>query len=203
MSQQQLFWNVQIDELIRQLETTPQGLSREEARRLDRLGPNLLKPRKETGAFTLLLSQSKSPIILILIFAGRLSFLLHAPVEGFITLSIILASGLLGFWQERGISSDAVERLMAMVQIKAAAVREGQTEEVPVEEIVPGDVVLLNAGDSVLEDGRIIESKDLFVDEATLTGETYPVEKTPGLLSAETPLGHDARGTAKTGNGRD
>jgi Mg2+-importing ATPase len=189
MSQQQVFWNVPVEELLRQLETRPEGLSKEEASlRMGRLGLNLLRPRRKRDAFTLLIGQFKSPIILILIFAGSLSFLLHDPVDGVIILSIILASGLLGFWQERG-AAGAVERLMAMVEIKATAVRGGQAAEVPVEEIVPGDVVVLNAGDSVPGDSRVIESKDLFVDEATLTGETYPVEKMPGVLSAETPLG--------------
>ena len=76
-----------------------------------------------------------------------------------------------------------------MVQIKATVLRDGSPHEIPVEEIVPGDIVILNAGDIAPGDCLVDESKDLFVDEATLTGETYPVEKSAGVLAAETPLG--------------
>ena len=99
----------------------------------------------------------------------------------FIILVIVLVSGLLGFWQERG-AANAVEKLLAIVQIKATVLRNGASKEIPVEEIVPGDIVVLNAGDVIPGDCLILESKDLFVDEATLTGETYPVEKAAGVL---------------------
>jgi Mg2+-importing ATPase len=105
-----------------------------------------------------------------------------------IILVIVLASGLLGFWQERG-ASNAVESLLSIVRIKADALREGRIQEVPVEEIVPGDIVILNAGDIVPGDCLLQESKDLFVDEAIMTGETFPVEKAVGVLPAQMPLG--------------
>jgi Mg2+-importing ATPase len=79
--------------------------------------------------------------------------------------------------------------LLAIVQIKAAVLRDGGPKEIPVEEIVPGDIVILNAGGIVPGDCLVQESKDLFVDEATLTGETYPVEKSVGVLAAAAPLG--------------
>jgi len=138
--------------------------------------------------FTLLLAQCKSPLILILLFATGLSFFLHDPFNASIILTIVLVSGLLGFWQERS-ASNAVEKLLAMVQIKATVLRDGGPQEIPVEEIVPGDIVMLNAGDIVPGDCLVQDSKDLFVDEATLTGETYPVEKSVGVLPAETPMG--------------
>jgi len=136
----------------------------------------------------LLLAQFKSPLILLLLFATGLSFFLHDPVNALIILTIVLVSGLLGFWQEHS-ATNAVEQLLAMVQIKATVLRDGSPYEIPVEEIVPGDIVILNAGDIVPGDCLIDESKDLFVDEATLTGETYPVEKSVGVLAPETPLG--------------
>jgi Mg2+-importing ATPase len=117
-----------------------------------------------------------------------LSFVLRDPVDALIILTIVLVSGLLGFWQERS-ATDAVEKLLAIVQIKAAVLRDGAPKEIPVEEIVPGDMVILNAGGIVPGDCLAQESKDLFVDEATLTGETYPVEKSVGVLAASTPLG--------------
>ncbi len=85
-------------------------------------------------------------------------------------------------------AADAFEKLLAAVQIKATVLREGEENEIPIEEIVPGDIIILNAGDIIPADCLILESKDLFVSEATLTGETYPVEKAASVLNAETPL---------------
>ena len=129
----------------------------------------------------LFLAQFKSPIILILLFAAGLSLFLRDPADAFIILAIVFVSGLLGFWQERG-AADAVEKLLTIVQVRAAVLRDGKEQEIAVEEIVPGDVVVLNAGDVIPGDCLVLESKDLFVDEAALTGETYPVEKQGGTV---------------------
>jgi Mg2+-importing ATPase len=201
------FWSIPAAQALQQLQTAPQGLSTDEARqRIARYGSNLLRPKKQRSNLTLFFSQFKSPIILILLFAAGLSFFLHDAVDALIILTIVFISGLLGFWQERA-ATDAVERLLAMVQIKAMAVRDGNAEEIPIEEIVPGDIINLSAGDVIPGDCLILESKDLFVNEATLTGETYPVEKMVGLLPEKTPLSkrtnalfmgtHVVSGTAK------
>jgi Mg2+-importing ATPase len=183
-----VFWSIPAAELLRQLQTTPQGLTSDEAQqRFIRYGANLLKPKKRSNTLTLLLSQFKSPLILILIFAAGLSFFLHDPVNAGIILTIVLVSGLLGFWQERG-AANAIEKLLSIVQIKAEVLRDGAMGEISVEEIVSGDIVILNAGDIIPGDCMIIESKDLFADEAALTGETYPEDKMPGILPEETPL---------------
>jgi Mg2+-importing ATPase len=182
------FWNEPPADLLTQLETQREGLKSEEARRrLIIYGANLLKPPKRSDALALLLSQFKSPIILTLVFAAGLSFFLHDPVDAIIILIIVLISGLLGFWQERG-AADAVEKLLAIVRIKTSVLRDGKQEKIPLEDVVPGDIVLLNAGDAIPADCLILESRDLFVDEATMTGETYPVEKEAALLPSDTPL---------------
>ena len=183
-----VFWNVSITEMLQKLETSKDGLTSDEARqRLVSYGANRLKSLKRSDTLTLLFNQFKSPIILILFFATGLSFFLHDPVDAFIILSIVIVSGLLGFWQERG-ASNAVAKLLSIVQIKAEVMRDGSSKEIPVEEIVPGDLVILNAGDVVPGDGLVQESKDLFVDEAMLTGETFPAEKTATVLPVETPM---------------
>ena len=152
------FWSISATEILQHLGTAKEGLSSEEARqRLARYGSNLLKPQKRSDVLTLLLAQFKSPLILILLFATGLSFFLHDPVNALIILTIVLVSGLLGFWQEHS-ATNAVEKLLAVVQIKAAVLRDGSPAEIPIEEIVPGDCL-------------VQESKDLFIDEATLTGE--------------------------------
>jgi len=183
------FWSIAATELLQKLETSKEGLTSNEARqRLISFGANLLKARKRSDVLTLLFAQFKSPIILILFFATGLSFFLHDPVDALIILSMVLASGLLGFWQERG-ASNAVAKLLSIVQIKVDVQRDGSSKEIPIEEIVPGDIVILNAGDVIPGDGLVQESKDLFVDEAMLTGETFPVEKAPAVLPVEMPLG--------------
>jgi Mg2+-importing ATPase len=182
------FWSISGAELLNDLQTTPGGLTTNEAKkRLTSYGANRLKPQKRSDAFTLFIGQFKSPIILILLFATGLSFFLHDPVDALIILLIVLVSGFLGFWQEHS-ASNAVEKLLAIVQIKAAVFRNGNQQEIPIEDVVPGDIVILNAGDIVPGDCMLLESKDLFVDEAMLTGETFPVEKIVSVLAEDTAL---------------
>lgn len=203
----QSFWSIPATELQNKLQAAAVGLTTNEAQaRLKSYGANSLKPKKQSGALMLLISQFKSPIILILLAATVLSLFLHNFVDAFIILAIVLISGLLGFWQEHS-ASNAIEKLLAIVQIKAAVLRDGKEQEIPVEAIVPGDVVILNAGDIVPGDCLLLESKDVFVDESMLTGETFPIEKNVSVLPADTALAqrtnsvwmgtHIVSGTAK------
>src|SRR5213593_4982451 len=151
----QVFWSISATEMLQQLQASKEGLTAGEAgERLKRYGSNLLKPPKRSDVFTLLLAQFKSPLILILLFATGLSFFLHDPVNALIILTIVLVSGLLGFWQEYS-ANNAVEQLLAMVQIKDTVLRDGRPQEIPVEAIVPGDIVILNAGDVVPGDSLV------------------------------------------------
>ncbi|MCK9423681.1 MAG: magnesium-translocating P-type ATPase [Bacteroidales bacterium] len=184
----QSFWSITATELLNGLKASEGGLTTGEAsKRLTSYGANRLKPQKRSDAFTLLIAQFKSPIILILLLATGLSLFLHNLVDASIILAIVVISGLLGFWQEHS-ASNAVAKLLAIVQIKAAVIRDGKQQEIHVEDIVPGDIVILNAGDIVPGDSLLLESKDLFVDEAMLTGETFPVEKDVSVLAADTAL---------------
>ena len=162
------FWcELSSDALVR-LRSTTDGLSNETAaQRLADYGANLLKPQKRSNALTLLLAQFKSPIILILLFASGLSFVLRDPVNAVIILSIVVVSGLLGFWQEHS-ANNAIEKLLAVVQIRAKVLCDGSPREIAVHEVVPGGIVILGAGDVVPGDCQIAVAKDLFVDEATL-----------------------------------
>ncbi len=182
------FWSMPLPDLCRRLSAGPEGLSEAEAHALLRkYGPNQLRPKRQVNAVTLFMKQFTSPIILILLFAAVLSFFLGDPTDSIIIMAIVLFSGMLGFWQEYEASA-AVEDLMALVQLKAMVIRDGTEIEIPFEDVVPGDIVILNAGDGVPGDSRIIDSKALFVDEAALTGEAYPVEKQAADLNADTPL---------------
>ena len=174
------FWTLPLPELLEQLGASSEGLASEEAhQRLIRFGANHLRRKSRAREVVLLLSQFKSPIVLILLTASGLSFFLGNPTDAVIILAIVLVSGLLGYWQERG-AGHAVELLLAVVRVTAEVVRDGTAREIAIEDIMPGDMLLLSAGAGVPGDARLLESKDLFVDEATLTGETYPIEKAVG-----------------------
>ncbi|MCY7383080.1 MAG: magnesium-translocating P-type ATPase [Microcoleus sp. CAN_BIN18] len=188
-SQLSTFWSLPADRVLAQVKSTTAGLSSQDAKQhLSEYGANSLKQKQKSNSLTLLLNQFKSPIILILIFAAALSIALRDAADAILILAIVLISGLLGFWQERG-ATNAVEKLLALVQVKATVLRDGKSQEIPNEQVVPGDIVLLNAGDSIPGDCLILESKDLSVNEAALTGETYPADKLSGVLPAETDLG--------------
>ncbi|AMV37723.1 magnesium-translocating P-type ATPase [Planctomyces sp. SH-PL62] len=166
-----------IETLLESLGTTPAGLAGVEASRRLAARPSR---RREAGrgarALTLLIGQFKSPIILLLLVSAALSASLGDSTDTLIISAIVLASGLLGFRQE-WVAADAVAGLLALIRIRATILRDGRPAEIPIEEVVPGDVALLNAGDLIPGDGRLLEARDLFVNEAALTGETFPVEK--------------------------
>ncbi len=162
------YWAISPSELMLHLKTSETGLSSSEAKaRLAQFGPNALRSRKKSDPLTLLISQFRSPIILILVFAAVLSLFLGDAVDAIIILAIVVISGLLGFWQERG-AADVVQGLLALVEVKARVVRDGKETEIPAEQVVPGDIVLLSAGGSISGDCMILKENDLFVDERVM-----------------------------------
>jgi Mg2+-importing ATPase len=183
------YWSVPLPTLLEELGTSARGLSSEEAAsRVKRYAERRLTPRKGADVWRLLLGQFASPIVLILLGATTISLFLGDLTDAAIILVIVLASCLLGFWQERG-AAGAVEHLLSLVEVKARVMRDGTPVEIPLAQVVPGDVVLLSAGATAPGDCLLLEARDLFADEATLTGETYPAEKSVAVLEAATPLG--------------
>ena len=184
----QNFWSIPQEDTLKNFEASKDGLTGNEAKkRLSTYGPNSIKAKKNNSTLNLLISQFKSPIIIILFVAIGLSIFLHDTIDAIIILIIVLISGLLGFWQEYG-ANNAVAKLLEVVKIKANVLRDGKLLNISVEDVVPGDVVILKAGAVIPADSLILESDSLNIDEATLTGETYPVEKQSGVLPLETPL---------------
>lgn len=180
------YWEIETRDLLQQLETSSSGLSEDEAkRRLSAFGHNILKKRKKQTRLSLFFNQFKSPIILILIFASIISAGVKDFTGTIIILTIIILSGFLSFLQEYS-AKNAVEKLLQTVKTKAALLRDGNRKEVFIDEIVPGDIVFLSAGSIISADCVLIESKDFFVNEAILTGETFPVEKSSHFF----PQGH-------------
>jgi Mg2+-importing ATPase len=182
------YWSQSVDAVLTALESAADGLSTAEAsRRLARYGPNTLQSRRQATAWQLWLHQFTSPIVLILLFATAVSALLQDWADAAIIVAIVLVSALLSFVQEYH-ASNATERLRARLTIKATVLRDGQPRAIPAEEVVPGDVVLLSAGSLIPADGLVLDARDLFVNQAVLTGETFPVEKQPGTVAASASL---------------
>lgn len=185
---EEAFWHVPSLDLVQKLNTSFDGLTDKEAEtRLQHYGFNSLKKQKRSGGFVLFLRQFKSPITLILLGAAVLSLFLFDSTDALIIFVIIFLSSLLGFWQERQ-ASNSVKKLLAMIRVTVPIIRARIQKEIPSENIVPGDIILLSAGSKIPADCAILESKDLFINEAVLTGETYPVEKVIGTVSSDTPI---------------
>lgn len=184
-----------LDRLIASLGTSAVGLSTSEARRrLEVYGPNDPAASKRTPAWLQFLARFRNPLVIILLVASALSAAAGDVTSFLIVVTIIGLSTTLDFLQEFR-AHNAVEALRSSVAVRAAVRRDGMTISAPVDQIVPGDIVELTAGDLVPADGRLIESRDLFVNQALLTGEPYPAEKQVG--NAQTGHG-DPGGASNT-----
>jgi Mg2+-importing ATPase len=175
-------WSLPQEVLIEQLHSSPQGLSNEEAQeRLSQFGRNVLVSREKVTPVWLFLNQFKSPLILILVFAAFIAMLTGEWVDATVILTILFASAVMGFTQEYR-ANNAMEKLRRQVTITTKVLRDGSPRNIPAEEVVPGDVVVLSAGSIIPADGIVIQADDFFVNQAVLTGESFPVEKKPGLV---------------------
>lgn len=156
--------------------------------RLRQLGPNVVDDGKRPSAARLLWRQVESPLVLILIVGAAISLLVREWVDAAIILVIVAGSALLGFLQEYRACA-AVAKLRERLALTVRALRDGAVTTIHAASVVPGDVVLLAAGNLVPGDGIVLAARDFLVTEASLTGESFPVEKRPGALPAATPLG--------------
>jgi Mg2+-importing ATPase len=177
------YWAREAGALLQELGSDPGGLSSAEvAERLRRHGPNEVREERGASAARLLLRQVRSPLVLILVFGAAVSLVVQEWVDAAVVLAIVLGSVLLGFFQEYRASA-AVESLRRRLALTTRALRDGTARSVPAAAIVPGDIVLLAAGNLVPGDGIILEARDFLVSEASLTGESFPVEKQPGVVA--------------------
>jgi Mg2+-importing ATPase len=181
------YWSLPLLELLDRLGTSTAGLSAPEAQARF-LASGAVAPRHHRTELVLLLRQFATPITLVLVFATLISAALGEAVDAGIILAIVVLSGLLSFWQEAS-ASRAMAELLRTVQVLVDVKRDGAVVQVPAHRIVPGDVVLLDTGDMVPGDCRILEANGVLADEAPLTGESFPVEKEEGVLPPETSLG--------------
>ncbi len=185
---QEPYWSFSQDQLIKNWNSSIDGLRPEEAlNRIQSTGKNTLEMHSQSTPLSLLLNQFTSPIVLILILATIISAFVQDWTDAIIILAIVIGSALLSFFQEYG-ANNAVNALKAKISVKTTVMRGGNEIQIPVEDVVPGDIVKLSAGSLIPADGVMLESNDFFVNQAALTGETFPVEKTPGVLGTEKPL---------------
>ncbi|MBV6393813.1 MAG: Calcium-transporting ATPase [Anaerolineales bacterium] len=207
--EQNNFWHTKnTDQALAQLNSSETGLSAKEAEaRLAKFGLNEIQAARRISPWEILFEQFKNALILILLGATAISFFLGHGTESIVIAVIVLFAVGLGFVQEYR-AERAIEALRQMAAPTATVLRDGIEVKVPAREVVPGDVVILHTGDRIPADGRIIESINLQIEEAALTGESVPVEKhTDALPTQDMPVGDRKNmvyaGTAATyGRGR-
>ena len=187
-----------VEAAYERLETTEQGLTGEEAtRRLDEYGPNLLAASGDGEALKILIRQIHNPLIYVLLASTALAMATGKTFDGLVILGVIVLNALIGFAQEFR-ASKAIKALSKMVPAQATVLRDGHMQMVSSSELVPGDVVLLQAGDKVPADLRLVSVRTLKLEEAALTGESVPVEKNADLSEEHAGIG-DRRSMAYSG----
>ncbi len=185
-------------DVLAALDSREAGLSGEEAgRRLATYGPNALPADGGHEALRILISQVRDPLIYVLIASTALAMATGKVLDGLVIGGVVVVNAIIGFIQEFR-ASKAIKALTAMVPSQATMLRDGRKQLVPTVELVPGDIVLVQSGDKVPADLRLLAARGLTIEEAALTGESVPVEKTVETVGADAVVG-DRRGMAFSG----
>jgi magnesium-transporting ATPase (P-type) len=186
-------------EVIGQLQTDPaEGLDASEAsRRLVRFGPNRLPEGKQRGPLIRFLAQLNNILVYVLLAAGFVKLMVGLWLDAAVILGVVIINALLGFVQE-GKAEKALDSIRNMLSAEARTIRSRETRLIPAEDLVPGDVVLLESGDRIPADLRLVEVKNLRTEEAALTGESVPIDKTTEVVAENATMG-DREGMAFSG----
>jgi P-type Ca2+ transporter type 2C len=201
-------WTLEVTEAVEYLKSSPdEGLGQKEARhRLKKYGPNRIEAGRQRSVWEIFFAQIKNLIVLLLAVAAGVSFALGQLLEGVSILLALIVNVLIGFGTElRAVRS--MEALQRMTRVQAKVLRQGKIRQIPASETVPGDIVVLEGGDMIPADLRLIESNRIEVDESALTGESVPVGKAVDVLPEKTSLAERTnmlfKGTALTqGSGK-
>ena len=189
MNESKSLWQLAPEEALSQLEAVPEGLTGQEAaRRLAKYGPNVLAEAGRKGPFRIFLEQFADFLVLILIAAAAVSALLGDVESMAVIVAVITMNAILDTVQTVKAQA-SLDSLKEMSAPTAKVLRDGMVQTLPGRDVVPGDIVLLEAGDAVCADGRLLECASLKADESALTGESLPVEKTTAVIEGEVPLG--------------
>ena len=175
--------------IFQEFKTSEKGLEKSEAeKRLAQYGRNEISKEKKTSPILIFLKQFNSPLIYILVVAMAISFVFDHLVDGFVILAVILINSIVGFVQERK-AEKAIDALKKLIVSYAKVYRNNEVIKIPSSQLVPGDVLLLEEGDKVPADARLIEIKNFKTQESSLTGESFPVEKNTKILDKSISLG--------------
>ncbi|MGB9939225.1 calcium-transporting P-type ATPase, PMR1-type [Methanosarcina sp.] len=182
-----MYYDEAADAVLKVLNTSEAGLSSGEVEnRLEKYGKNELKEEEKTSVVKLFLDQFKSFLILILMAAALVSAFLGELVDASVILFTVILAGVLGFVQEYR-AEESIKLLKSLTSPEALIIRDGKEVKIPSSLLVPGDILLLQAGDRIPADARLLEALSLKVDESSLTGESVPVEKSTSIFPPETP----------------
>src|SRR5215813_3794074 len=181
---------ISADEVVKRFATSREkGLDAGEAStRLQKYGPNRLPEGKKRGPFMRFLAQFNNILVYVLLGAGFIKLMLNLWVDAGIIFAVVILNALLGFLQE-GKAEKALDSIRNMLSAEARVVRGGKTRMIPADQVVPGDVVLLESGDKIPSDLRLLDAKNLRTEEAALTGESVPVDKTTDVVPANAAVG--------------
>ena len=171
------YYSKSIKAVMTELKTSEKGLSTKEAKnRLNKYGKNVIGTEKKISILKLFINQFNDPLIWVLIFAVGLSFLIEHYIDASVILVILIFNAILGFTQEYK-AEKAILLLEKLREIKTKLMRNGKEIEILTDKLVPGDIIILEEGDKVPADARLIEVSEFKVDEASLTGESSAVKK--------------------------
>ncbi|MGD2124990.1 MAG: cation-transporting P-type ATPase [Desulfobacteraceae bacterium] len=180
---------MEVDAVFGEVASQAEGLTAEEAeRRLAEYGPNLLRPAKKRSPWMLLLAQFKNVLIYVLLISAWVTALIGHWVDAAVIAGVVIINAIIGFIQE-GKAEKALEAIRDLLSPRATTMRDGKRISLPAEELVPGDVVFVQSGDKVPADLRLFQVKNLRIDEASLTGESVPVEKSVGPVAKKAIIG--------------
>jgi len=185
---------VAVDDVVKRLATDiAKGLAANNAaKRLQKYGPNRLPEGKKRGPFMRFLSQFNNILVYVLLGAGFTKLMLNLWVDAAIIFGVVILNALLGFIQE-GKAEKALESIRNMLSAEARTLRGGETRMIAAEQLVPGDIVLLESGDKIPADLRLIDAKNLRTEEAALTGESVPADKSTEAVSTNATVGDRER----------
>ncbi len=182
------YYSIEVDEAIKKLDSNQEGISDKEAQeRVKEFGQNVLEERGKTSVLKLIIKQFKDFLILILFIAAIISFFTGHMIDVYVIIGVILFNAIVGFLQEYK-AEKSISSLKKLIKKEAVVKRDGQKKIIQASQLVPGDVMIVEEGQSIPADGRIINQKNLQVEESSLTGESLPVEKIIEPVEEKTSL---------------
>jgi len=201
------YHSLDADECISKLNSSKKGLQEEEVnKRFEQFGPNELQEKERTSVLKLIIKQFKDFLVLILIIAAIIAFLSGKMIDVYVIIGVIIVNAAIGFFQEFK-AEKSVAALKKLIKHDATVIRNGEEQVIPATKLVPGDIIQIDEGKSVPADARLLEIKNFRAVEASLTGESLPIDKKTEKLKEDIPLAdrknmifkgtHIARGSAK------